>query len=250
MSRYDVNLVAGYGIVQQRVRILRVEAQRFCTDKTNTRISLSVQHVSIVLHQVQLLLRRVETTRVVHPPIGFVLDGHSINVDTVLLHIRQERVQPREELVIAILAQPTFLVALTVGFTTLRRSVGLVLTRRRPRSTENDTTTLFHNLSRWQRTFPVVWSIIIAPLRNNHIAHKVWRDFHTHDVQSNLRRRTVEQSHRLSVIAIRAHGSVAACSTKPRDGLLACCIHSHTDGCSMNRSCGNQHKNRRQKSFH
>ena len=82
--------------------------------------------MSVVFYEVKLLVGRVETARIADPPVGFVLDGNSINVDAIVMHPLQECVQPREELVITVKTQFASLVTLIVGVATLCSSVSLI----------------------------------------------------------------------------------------------------------------------------
>ena len=152
----DVHLIACRGIVQQLVGILRVEAQRLGTDEAHAGVGLAVEHVGIVLHEVQLFVGRIEAAGVVHPPVGLVLHRHGIDVDALVVHPLQERVQPGEELFVAVLAQLAALVALVVGIAALSRAVGLILAGRRPRGAKDDAAALLHDLCRRQRAVPVV----------------------------------------------------------------------------------------------
>ena len=100
--------------------------------------------MGIVLHKVELFLRRVETAGIAHPPIGLVLNRHGIHADAPRPHIRQEGVQPGEELVVAVLAQLAALVALSLAVAACCRSVGLVFTWGRPGGAEDNAAALLH----------------------------------------------------------------------------------------------------------
>ena len=179
----DVHLITCRGVVEQFVGILRVETQRLGADEAHAGIGFAVEHVGIVLHEVQLFVGRVEAAAVAHPPVGLVLHRHGIDVDTLVVHPLQERVQPGEELVVAVLAQLAALVALVVGVATLGRAVGLILAGRRPRGAKDDAASLLHDLCRRQRAVPVVGCVPVVPLGHLHVALEVGRNLHAHDVQ-------------------------------------------------------------------
>ena len=173
VSGDDINLVACRRIVHQRVGVFRVEAQRLSTDESHPFVGVAVEHVGIVLHQVELLLRRIEAPRVAHPPVGLVLNRHRIHGDALLLHPFQECVQPREELLVTVLAQLAALVPLVVGITALSGAIGLIVARWRPGRTEDDAAALLHDLCRRQRAIPVVGRIPVSPLRHDDITDEV-----------------------------------------------------------------------------
>ena len=234
VSRNDVNLFAGHRVVQQHVAVLGVEAQRLGTDEAHSVVGLAVEHVSVLLHQLQLLRGGVETTRIVNPPVGLVLNGYSIHVDPILLHISQEGVQPREELAVAVFAQLATLLALRVAVATLRGAVGLIFAWGRPWGAKDDAATLLHNLGRGQRPLPVVGRVVVVPFRHNDIAHEIGRNLHAHDVQPNLRRGAIEQLHGIGVGAKGTHGTIAAGCTKARHLLVARVLHCDRHRGSMN----------------
>ena len=174
----DVDLLAALLVLHERVGIVLGEAQRLAADKPYAGIGLTVEHPAIVLDKLYQILRVIEATGIAHPPVGFVLDRHGIDFNIVGLHPLQEGVQPREELLVAILTQLAALVALVFSIATLSRAIGLVYTGRRPRSTKDDATAILHNLGRGERAIPVV----VAPLVG--LVFEVRRDFHAQDVQS------------------------------------------------------------------
>ena len=162
VSSKDVYLLATGLVVQQRIVIVFPKSQWLSADDTHTVVCITVKHVGIILNQIDLILWFIETAGIVDPPVRLVLNRYGVNINTMVMHPLQEGVEPREELVVAVLAQLTFLIALVFSITTLGSAIGLVFTRRRPRRTENDTTTLFTNLSRRQRTIPVVVAPVVA----------------------------------------------------------------------------------------
>ena len=184
VSRYDVHLVAGRHIVEECVGIGRVKAQRFGTDEANPGVGLTVEHVGIVLDQVELLLWGVEASAVIYPPVGFVLYGHGIHLDTVRLHVLEERVEPGEELLVAVLAQGGPYLALFFALAAIGSPVGLVFPWRRPGRAEHDAATLLDHLGRGQASLPVVGRV--GSISRGDIPLEVGGDFHTHDVESNL----------------------------------------------------------------
>ena len=126
VTRDDIDLLTGNRVIQQHIRIRRVETQRLGTDEANAWVFLPVEFRSMVLHQFQLLLWSVETTGVVDPPVRLVLNRYRIHLHTVGFHVGQEGVEPWKELLIAVFAQLSTLVALVVAIATLGGSVGLV----------------------------------------------------------------------------------------------------------------------------
>ena len=64
----------------------------------------------------------------------------------MIFHPLQEGVKPGEERLIAVLAQPAFLVALIFGIAACSSIVGLILSGRRPRGAEDNAFTVFDNL--------------------------------------------------------------------------------------------------------
>ena len=174
----DVNLLASHRVVQQHVGIVGAESERLGTNQTYAWIGCPVKHVGIVLHQVELLLRLIETAGIAHPPVGLVLDRHCIDIDPLATHPLQELVQPRKELVIAVFAKLAPLIPLVLGITALSRVIGFIFAWGRPRSSKDNTTALLDDFCRGQRTIPVVRSIIVAPLRNNDVANLVGRNLH------------------------------------------------------------------------
>ena len=153
VTRDDVNLLTRHRIVHQHIGILGVEAQGFGTNETHTLVGFPVKLVGMFLHEFKLLFWGVETARIVDPPVGLVLNGHSIDIDAVILHVLQERIEPREELSIAVCTQGTTLVlwivvVLVIDFSTLSLTIGLVFAWRRPRGAEHNAATLLDNFSR------------------------------------------------------------------------------------------------------
>ena len=146
MSGKDVHLFATGLVLQQSIVIAFSESQWLSANDTHAIVCLAVEHVGIVLNQINLFLRLIETARVVDPPVGLVLDGHGIHDDAMVFHPFQEGIKPREELVVAVLTQLTFLVTLIFSITTLCRAVGFIITRRRPWSTKDNATSILDGL--------------------------------------------------------------------------------------------------------
>ena len=178
MTSHNVNLLTASGVLHEWVGIVLSEAQGLTTDKTYAFECLAVEHVGIVLHKSHQILRIVETARIINPPVGLILQRYGIHIHTMVFHPLQIGVQPWEELVVAIQTKLATLIALVVGIATLGCAIGLVFSGRRPWSAKHDAITILDNLNRRQRTIPVV----VAPV----VASETWRDFHAHDVQSNL----------------------------------------------------------------
>ena len=239
---HDINLIAARSVVHQRVGIVLGKAQALATDQLHAVVGLAVEHVGIVLHQLHQVLRIVETAGIAHPPVGLVLDGHSIHHHAVVLHPLHEGVQPGEELVIAVLAQLAALVALRFAVTALGRAVGLVFTGRRPGSAEDDATAILHDLGRGQRAVPVV----VAPV----VALEARRDFHSHDVQPHLRVLAVEQLHGARVSAERLHGTIAAGGAEAGHFLVSGVVHRQPDSSCLHANGGSQHNDCSKDSFH
>ena len=147
VSCHNVNLLTASRILHERVCKVTCEAQTLATYQFYTWIGLAVQHPCIVLDQFHQILGIIEAAGIANPPVGLVLDRHRIDINTFALHPCQESVQPREEFFITVCTKFATFVTLISGITALCSTISLVFSRRRPRCTKHDTTTLFDNLS-------------------------------------------------------------------------------------------------------
>ena len=82
----DIDLLTTGLVVQQGIEIVFPVSQWLCTDDTHTIVFLTVKQMGLVLDEGDLFFRFIEAAGIVHPPVGLVLDGHCINIDSFFLH--------------------------------------------------------------------------------------------------------------------------------------------------------------------